>query len=338
MIVVVLMLALASSPPYTKAADEGGVDIPVTAPSAIVSDAMLKLFEPRVFSDGGPGQSQQTYYYRLFKPAPKPDSERLPMIVWLHGHGQYELTVHNRGQLAYIQNLVLDDLEHPDKYPFFILAVQCPEDLQWTSSTSAPNDASVQDPADAVITIVESLLRELPIDSHRIYLVGISSGGSATWEMVQRRPDLFAAAAPLACVPRAFDAKDLGRMAIVPIWSFRSLADKVPPMSVAQSTVNQLRSINGKCVLTEVDTGTHDCWTTAFLDYNLLDWLLSQSRGCNTCPYPGSITIGTRWQLLCSSYLYVRQWGPPLGVLGGAALACYAVRREWLRGRRKVRT
>lgn len=161
MIVAVVMPALTPSPPCTNAADEAGVDIPGTAPSAIVSDAMLKLFEPREFSAGGPGQSQQTYYYRLFKPVPKPSSKRLPMIVWLHGHGQYELTVHNRGQLAYIQDLVLDDLDRPEKYPFYILAVQCPEDLQWTSSTSAPNDASVQDPANAVIKIVQSLLREL---------------------------------------------------------------------------------------------------------------------------------------------------------------------------------
>ncbi len=42
--------------------------------------------------------------------------------------------------------------------------------------------------------LIESLRREFPIDDDRLYGVGLSMGGFGTWDILQRKPELLAAA------------------------------------------------------------------------------------------------------------------------------------------------
>ena len=48
-----------------------------------------------------------------------------------------------------------------------------------------------------VIELIEYLIKEKNIDTDRIYIAGLSMGGYGTFELVSRRPDLFAAAVPI---------------------------------------------------------------------------------------------------------------------------------------------
>lgn len=312
--------------PRAIAADQDPNDIPGTSPSAIVPDALLDLCASREFVFRQAGQTHRTYYYRLFRPTSRPDFRKLPIIVWLHGHGEYERTVQNVGQLAYVDKLILRDLDRPETYPFYLLAAQCPKDVNWISSAGIADNEATTDPASVVIAIVDELLEELPIDPDRVYLVGISSGGAAAWEMVQRRPKLFASAAPLACAPPPII--DLGRISAVPIWTFCSSVDLAATTGTAGATGGRFPRLGGNCVFTEVDTGTHDCWTTAFLDYKLLEWLLSQTRGGKDCPPPGSIGIATHCRLLYQSGFGLRKWWPQLTALAGLNAIAWVVWRH----------
>lgn len=50
---------------------------------------------------------------------------------------------------------------------------------------------------ESIVDLINEMIAEYPIDTNRIYIVGISMGGIATYGLVCRYPDLFAAAVPI---------------------------------------------------------------------------------------------------------------------------------------------
>lgn len=47
--------------------------------------------------------------------------------------------------------------------------------------------------------LIDSLQKQYTgIDSHRLYITGVSQGGYGTWDMIERWPHYFAAAAPIS--------------------------------------------------------------------------------------------------------------------------------------------
>jgi predicted peptidase len=286
-----------------------------------VPEALINACDALQFTVRREGQQNSTLDYRLFKPLNPKKGEQYPLIVWLHGHGPYEKNFHNIGQLKGIGELVIRDLGHLDSYEFYLLAVQCPMDLEWSTRIGD------YDPIDANLMIVEHLIQTLPIDHDRVTVLGISSGGRACWDMTLRRPDLFAAVAPIACVPPM--SGKLRKIVDIPVWVFRSKADTEPPMQYVHSTIERLHQLGGRCTLTETNTHTHDCWTTAFLDYDLLDWLLAQHKSDLNSPLPGSQCIGTRIHLLLQSCMRITTWWSQACAVAVMALIIVVVAREW---------
>ena len=47
------------------------------------------------------------------------------------------------------------------------------------------------------LAMIEAVTKEFPVDPNRVTVAGLSSGGDGTWRMLERRPDLFAAAVPV---------------------------------------------------------------------------------------------------------------------------------------------
>jgi predicted esterase len=237
---------------------------------------IVDLFEPGEHVVSNDSGEERVYVYRLFRPVDSTKQRRFPLIVWMHGHGYNELEFHNLGQLQHLEQLIFQDVAHPEKYPFYCLAVQCPKDEQWFEQSVENHSHHFPSTADVVVQIVERLTREHPIDHDRILLSGLSSGGAACFEMAIRHADLFAAIAPLAS--SGSTSEDLGSIAHTPIWAFHTRDDPDTPIADIRATVERLQSLGGKAWLTETPGNKHDCWTVAFRDFTLLEWLLAQSR------------------------------------------------------------
>ena len=45
--------------------------------------------------------------------------------------------------------------------------------------------------------LIDAKIAELDVDKSKIYVTGLSMGGYGTWDIIQRRPDFFAAAMPI---------------------------------------------------------------------------------------------------------------------------------------------
>lgn len=150
---------------------------------------------------------------------------RYPLVVTLHGGG--EVADNNMTQLT--ANRIAVTFAKPERQrrdPAFVLSPQVPlprpmdgpDGTDWT-------DAKVQA---ALIELIDTFVSEHArnVDTDRLYLVGLSSGGRGTYSLLAKRPDTFAAALPTAGWG---DPAIMERITHIPIWADHSVDDPVVP-------------------------------------------------------------------------------------------------------------
>lgn len=301
----------------------------------------IARFQAREFSYRGGRYDAETFRYRLY--VPRKLDHRYPLLLWLHGAG--ESGDDNERNLLWLEQLIPPPQWEKRGSPFFVLVAQCPgHNAPWYSverpSISETDDArETDDMIDVVFAILNAIIAEYPIDRNRIYVSGVSSGGSGSWELAIRHPGLFAAVAPLGS--GGSTNHDLKTLAGTPVWAFHSSIDCITPVQGARNTVYSLQKLGGNAHLTEIHSTDHDCWTDAFGKYGLMDWLLSQRRGGHPPgPPPGAVSL--RWRI--RNTLGIWQSGQVLlsAVTVAAIASCTALlflrrrnRRAW--GDAKVR-
>jgi predicted peptidase len=167
--------------------------------------------------------------FRLYRPegfVRNPQSrKRYPLVVTLHGGG--EVADNNMTQLT--SNRIAVTFAKPERQrraPAFVLSPQIPlprpmdgpDGTDWT-------DARVQA---ALIELIDTFVSEHSrnVDTARLYLVGLSSGGRGIYSLLAKRPDVFAAALPTAGWG---DAATMDRITHIPMWADHSVDDPIVP-------------------------------------------------------------------------------------------------------------
>jgi predicted peptidase len=242
----------------------------------------------------------ETYRYRIFVPRlPKP-GETYPLLLWLHGAG--EAGSDNRENLRWL-DLILNDRDHIEKYRFFILAVQY------------PNEGCVDMPS-VTYEILQKTLREQPVDEDRIYLSGVSSGGGECWQLLRRHPHTFAAMAPLAS--GSPDISDAAAFVDIPIWVFHNVYDTNTSPAGVKAMVAAINAAGGNAYLTLLDAGGHDCWQQAFGRYDVMAWMLDQRRSAWVSWTPPGSRAWRWWHV----------FAVPCGFLALLVVGCWSERRR----------
>jgi predicted peptidase len=241
------------------------------------------LFTAKEFHYTGAGYHDELFRYQIMIPSSGPENGKWPLVVWLHGIG--ESGRDNIRHLLWLEHTILGPPWDRSRYPFFLLAVQCPwENSGWICDDKSDKD----DMVNVVAAIVKQTLKEYPIDADRVCATGISSGGKGVWAIAERHAELFAGIAPCASGGAYEDRFDV--LTKVPVWAFNATADGEASIEDARRTMAALYRAGGIGCLTEVESESHDCWTTAFNEYHLLDWLLAQRRGHSSwCDRPGHV-------------------------------------------------
>jgi len=195
-----------------------------------------------------------TVRYRLFRRRPLDPAVRYPLLIWLHGEG--EAGDDNSLQLRWLDLVFRVGTTRGD-YPFFVLATQCPSDQRaWAASGSGPpddhsgNTENSADPLAITYDVFKHLLESEPIDPDRVYVAGVSSGGTATWQLAIRHPEDFAALAPMSS--RGANLQTVARLVHVPVWAFHAEDDRGSPVDKVRQTVAALQQAGGSSALTLV--------------------------------------------------------------------------------------
>ena len=205
--------------------------------------------------------SQTALKYILTTPTDYDKSEKLPLIVFLHGAGE-------RGDnLDALKVYCIPKLFTRDQDYLGIRAItlspQCPVERTW------------YDYKWEVISLIDEICEQYNADRDRVSLCGISMGGFGTWEIALQVPEMFSAIAPICGGGMNWRAWYLRN---TPIRVFHGRLDDVVPISQSEAMVNSLRLQGADVEFTIYDDLGHCCWDRAFEQTDLISWLVNSKR------------------------------------------------------------
>jgi predicted esterase len=274
-------LILPSGSPHRLAAD--GKTAPKPGLKSV--DARIGSIVSEAISEKRSGQFIEAKYasgrggslpFRLFIPKNLVHDKSYPLLLFLHGAG--ELGDDNSRQLEGFPWKFASS-ESQAKHPCYIVAPQCPKSDAWSSFPEYPANArSSHSPTPAIritIELIENLISECKIDKSRVYVTGLSLGGEGTFDIVSRRPDLFAAAVPVCGIA---DVEKVPKMTSVPFWIFHGELDEINPVKYSREVFQALKSKGATPIYTEYKDAGHDIWSRAYGDPSLIPWLFQQKK------------------------------------------------------------
>lgn len=214
--------------------------------------------------------------YRLLKPVAYSSDQHYPLIVFFHGFE--ERGIDNVLSLTHIAPLFTKGIQLKN-YPCFVLVPQCPPDSHWVDEAWQADAHTLADvptqPLALAMGLIDEITQNYPVDSQRIYLSGISMGGFATWELLARQPEKFAAAVPIC---GGGDEKMAFRFKDVPVWAFHGRQDQVVKPERSRNMIMAIKEAGGQPKYTEYPEAYHDSWVWAYEDPELLKWLFAQQK------------------------------------------------------------
>lgn len=221
-----------------------------------------------------------TLKYQLYFPESYDPSVNYPAILYMHSAGvRCDDNSHiYTGEAKFLRNI--EDSAY--KSGVLILAPCCPKEAKWVDVEkwdSLAFDSDMMPPSthmSAALELWGNFLGVFSIDISRLYLYGMSMGGLAVWDILARRPKVFAAAAIAAGRGTPMHAN---RMTDVAIWIFHGTKDDAVPYRHALVMHDALINA-GKNDLrfTTFENAGHGIWTKT-ADYNgFIDWMFTQKR------------------------------------------------------------
>ena len=237
-------------------------------PSFAMLLMVIAVSESRA-DDAKPGQQVA----QVFQNAKSPDSslgyllylprdygqpnERFPLLLFLHGSGE-------RGQdISLVKKHGPPKLLGRDQHlPFVVVSPQCPADKKnWD--------------AEQLLALLDDLGSKYAIDLTRVYVTGLSMGGSGTWSLIAAAPNRFAAAVPIC--GRAEPA-DLASASKLPVWIVVGDRDNEKLVNSSREMASGLQGLGADVKFTIMHGVGHDSWTQTYATPELYEWMLRHRK------------------------------------------------------------
>ena len=203
-------------------------------------------------------EDDKYYNFNYVKYLPKDydENKKYPLVFFLHGAGERgdDLDVASRhGFMKHVR-------ENGAEYPFIFIGPQCPADKFWGCYT------------ESLLAFLDYICETLPIDTERVYLTGLSMGGTGTWMLAMAAHERFAAIAPICGSGICWYG---GVLVKTPIMVYHGDCDEIVPI---QNSIEMISSVNkrGGNAQIEILYGVkHNAWDVAYAGEKLYTWLLS---------------------------------------------------------------
>lgn len=185
------------------------------------------------------------------------ESKEYPVILFLHGAG-------SRGSQmqGLLDNPFFKKVGEFEEFPFLIVAPLCSENTWYDHWQN-----------------LESLVRTLHnisyVDSERVYMMGASMGGYATWQLAMSMPDYFAAIVPICGGGMYWNA---GRLVNIPIWAFHGEQDTTVFLEESAKMVDAVNRRGGNAKFTVYPHNGHDAWSDTYSNWEVYEWMLRHRK------------------------------------------------------------
>ncbi len=201
-----------------------------------------------------------SYRYIIYTPSDyRSDTiKSYPLIIYLHGGS------HRGSDLKQLYGYgIPDQIYRGREFPFIIAAPQCPLLLRWSTDNWFENFFS-------------EITSKYRIDNNRVYLTGVSLGGSGTWYLAIKYPEKFAAIAPMcgftSHIKYIYD--NAQNLADIPIWAFHGETDLTVPVEETDRMIEKLKNKNNKIKYTRMPGVGHWVHWLVYPEQELYDWFL----------------------------------------------------------------
>ncbi len=221
-----------------------------------------------------------TVPYRELTPKESIRKKKFPLVLFLHGAG--ERGNDNQKQLTHGANM----FENPavrEEYPAYVIFPQCPAEGYWIRpSRGTLNSPSTHlshrpyTPVDDVKQLVDYYLANYPIDTDRVYVIGLSMGGMGTYQITSKYPDLFAAAVPIC--GQMEHPEELVHAKDIPFRIFHGDSDQVVPIDGSRDAYNVLTDLGYDVEYIEYPGVNHGSWHNAFNEKDFISWIFKQKK------------------------------------------------------------
>ncbi|WP_394749447.1 carboxylesterase family protein [Spongiimicrobium salis] len=186
------------------------------------------------------------------------ENESFPLLLFLHGGGEAG------GTLSEVKSNGPPKLIAEGKqFPYLILAPQNPHKRKWWNTQ-------------AIMQLLDTVVKTNRVDPKRIYLTGLSRGGSAAWELAVQYPDKFAAMAVVCGMTPVPYASWLDKD--MPIWVFHGEDDASIPVSESDEMVKKLKAMGRNVTYTRYKGVGHNAWEKAYANEELYEWFVQYER------------------------------------------------------------
>ncbi|MNK49422.1 esterase [compost metagenome] len=221
--------------------------------------------------------------YRVLFPENFDRTKKYPILFFLHGSG--ERGNDNQSQLTHGGGLFLKE-EVRKQFPAIIVFPQCSSDSFW-SNVEFKQDATgnreflfqeggqPSKAMQALLAMVDNFVKKPYVDKHQVYAAGLSMGGMGTYELLRRKPKLFAAAFTIC---GGDNVANVQKYKNTPLWIFHGEKDDVVPVLYSTSIADQLKVLGSPVKLTLYPNANHNSWDSAFAEPELLPWLFSKHK------------------------------------------------------------
>jgi predicted peptidase len=228
-------------------------------------------------------KKKDTISYRILFPENFDAAKKYPILFFLHGAG--ERGSDNEKQLVHGGKLFLQE-DIRKQFPAIVVFPQCVSDSYWSNVNIKP-DANgkrtfmFQEKGDptkamhALLSMIDFFLVKPYTDRSRVYAAGLSMGGMGTFELLRRKPKVFAAAFSIC---GGDNVANVQKYKNVPLWIFHGEKDDVVPVACSTSIADQLKVLGKPVKLTLYPNANHNSWDAAFAEPQLLPWLFSNHK------------------------------------------------------------
>lgn len=235
------------------------------------------LFSKEQFVKGG-----DTLQYRMLLPENFDEKKQYPVLFFLHGAG--ERGSNNEAQLIHGSKLFLNP-ENRKNFPAIIIFPQCPQDDYWANVIigdgkklerfSFQKGGKPRKSMELLIALVAKIKSEKFSDKDRFYVGGLSMGAMGTYEILRRKPNVFASAFAICGGDHVENVKKYKH---VPLWIFHGAKDSVVPIQKSEIVVNELKRLNSDVKFRVYPDANHNSWDPAFAEPDFLSWIFSYRK------------------------------------------------------------
>ncbi|MBX6360616.1 MAG: fibronectin type III domain-containing protein [Acidobacterium ailaaui] len=187
--------------------------------------------------------------FRLLFPKTWTDTstKKYPMVIFLHGLGEKGTIYDNETQLKWEGQRFLNAVNNGE-FDGFVLYPQSQGGF-WGQSEF-----------DKLVNIINYMTLNAKLDINRVYLSGLSAGGSGDWDFLTAYPNYFACAEIISASSTLLLAHVNTIYKYIPIWISQGQLDGNPSPYTTQLVVDSLKSVGAPITYTVYPNVGHGVW------------------------------------------------------------------------------